>query len=65
MPKPRYTPVSFEAIPSSLLFTLCTSNFSLCFDTGIGENYKHRKQWLEDKRHEAITAFVLGFCGYA
>jgi len=49
MPKPRYTPVSFEAIPSSLLFTLCTSNFSLCFDTGIGENYKHRKQWLEDK----------------
>jgi len=66
MPKPRYAQVSLEATPYYHCYSRCVRRSFLCgLDTTTGVSYEHRKQWLEDKIHDAATAFALDLCGYA
>ncbi|VAW60719.1 hypothetical protein MNBD_GAMMA11-1856 [hydrothermal vent metagenome] len=48
MPKTRYTQVSLEATPSSLLFTLCTQSLSLW--TGCIHKNRSRTPQAMDRR---------------
>jgi len=66
MPKPRYAQVSLEATPWYHCYSRCVRRGFLCgLDTVTGVSYEHRKQWIEDKIHEAAAAFALDLCGYA
>jgi len=60
MPKPRYTQVSLKATPYYHCISRCIRQSWLC-----GENYEHRRQWLEDRLHEASTAFAIDVCAYS
>ena len=60
MPKPRYTQVSLEATPYYHCISRCVRQSWLC-----GKKYEHRRQWLEDRLHEASSAFAIDVCAYS
>ncbi len=60
MPKPRYTQVSLEATPYYHCISRCVRQSWLC-----GKHYEHRRQWLEDRLHEASAAFAIDVCTYS
>jgi len=58
MPKPRYAQVSLEATPWYHYFSRCVRRDFLCgLDTITGVSYEHRKQWVEEKNHEAAVSY--------
>ena len=66
MPKPRYTQVSLEATPYYHCISRCVRRAFLCgTDTNTGQNYEHRRQWIEDKLLELTDIFSLDVCAYA
>lgn len=66
MPKPRYAQVSLEATPYYHCVSRCVRRAYLCgSDSHSGQNYAHRRQWLEDKLLELGRLFALDICAYA
>jgi len=66
MPKPRYSQVSLEATPYYHCISRCVRRAFLCgTDTNTGQNYEHRRQWIEDKLLELAELFALDICAYA
>ena len=66
MPKPRYTQVSLEATSYYHCVSRCVRRAFLCGDDQLtGQNYNHRRQWIEDKLYELIEIFALDCCAYA
>ncbi len=52
--------------PITICHSRCVRRGFLCgLDAVTGISYEHRKQWIEDKIHEAATVFALDLCGYA
>ena len=66
MPKPRYTQVSLEATPYYHCISRCVRRAFLCgSDSNTGQNYEHRRQWIENKLLELADIFSLDVCAYA
>jgi len=66
MPKPRYTLVSLEATPYYHCVSRCVRRAFLCGNDEVsGQNYEHRRQWIEDKLLELSAIFALDVCAYA
>ncbi len=66
MPKPRYTQVSLAATPYYHCVSRCVRRAFLCgTDVQTGQNYEHRRQWIEDKMLELADIFALDVCAYA
>ena len=65
MQKTRYAQISLEATPCYHCYSRCVRrSFLYDQDTSTDVSYEHRKQWLEDKIHDATAAFSLDLCGY-
>ncbi|MCW8956737.1 MAG: transposase [Gammaproteobacteria bacterium] len=66
MPKPRYTQVSLQATPYYHCISRCVRRAFLCGgDQVSGQNYEHRRQWIEDKLYQLVEVFALDLCAYA
>ncbi len=66
MPKPRKQQVSVEATPYYHCVSRCVRRAFLCgHDQVSGENYKHRRGWLENKLLELPQIFTIQIAAYA
>ncbi len=66
MPKPRKQQVSVEATPYYHCVSRCVRRAFLCgHDLVSGENYEHRRGWLENKLLELPQIFTIQIAAYA
>ncbi|TVV41817.1 transposase [Thalassolituus sp. C2-1] len=66
MPKPRKQQVSVEATPYYHCVSRCVRRAFLCgHDQVSGENYEHRRGWLENKLLELPQIFAIQIAAYA
>jgi REP element-mobilizing transposase RayT len=66
MPKPRSRQVSLEATPYYHCISRCVRRAFLCgTDHTTGQDYAHRRQWIEDKLLVLGQIFALDVCAYA
>jgi len=66
MPRPRYSQVSLDATPYYHCVSRCVRRAFLCgTDTNTGQDYEHRRQWVDDKLLELSDVFALDICAYA
>ena len=66
MPKPRYAQISLEATAYYHCTSRCVRRAFLCgLNIDTGEDYEHRRQWLEDKLLETAHIFAIDICSYA
>lgn len=65
MPKARKNQVSLEATPYYHVVTRCVRRSFLCGMDDQGNNFEHRKQWIEDKLFELADVFAIDVCAYA
>ena len=60
MPKARKHQVSLEATPYYHCISRCVRRAFLC-----GEQYEHRRQWVEDRILELAKIFAIDICAFA
>ena len=66
MPKPRYSQIALSATPYYHCVSRCVRRAYLCgSDQLTGQNYEHRRQWIEDKILVLANIFALDVCAYA
>ena len=66
MPQARNTIISLSDTPYYHCVARCVRRAFLCgVDNYSGNNYDHRRQWLEDKLHATASAFAIKLCAYA
>ncbi|MBL4671624.1 MAG: hypothetical protein JKX81_05150 [Arenicella sp.] len=66
MPRPRKTIISLDDTPYYHCVARCVRRAFLCgVDHYSGNDYEHRRQWLEDKLHSTAAAFAIKLCAYA
>ena len=66
MPQARNTIISLNDTPYYHCVARCVRRAFLCgVDNYSGNNYDHRRQWLEDKLHATASAFAIKLCAYA
>ena len=66
MPQARNTIISLSDTPYYHCVARCVRRAFLCgVDNYSGNNYNHRRQWLEDKLHATASAFAIKLCTYA
>ena len=66
MTQARETIVSINDTPYYHSVSRCVRRAFLCGkDNYSGQDYEHRRQWLEDKLHRTTEAFAIKLCDYA
>jgi REP element-mobilizing transposase RayT len=66
MPKPRKTLISIESTPYYHCVARCVRRAFLCgIDTLTGQNYEHRRAWLEDRLLALPKVFAIDIAAYA
>lgn len=66
MPRARNTIISLDDTPYYHCVARCVRRAFLCgVDHYTGNDYEHRRQWLEDKLHSTAAAFAIKLCAYA
>ena len=66
MPKPRSAQVSLETTPYYHCVSRCVRRAFLCgMDELSGQNYEHRRGWIEDKLLELGQIFAIDIAAYA
>jgi REP element-mobilizing transposase RayT len=65
MPTARKNLISLDATPYYHIVTRCVRRTFLCGIDDKGNNYEHRRQWIEDKLHALATVFAIDICAYA
>lgn len=62
----RETIVSIDDTPYYHCVSRCVRRAFLCgTDHYSGQDYEHRRQWLENKLHKTAKAFAIKLCAYA
>jgi REP element-mobilizing transposase RayT len=66
MPKPRKSLIAVESTPYYHCVARCVRRAFLCgVDTLTGQNYEHRRAWLEDRLLELPKVFAIDIAAYA
>ena len=66
MTQPRNTIVSLDDTPYYHCVSRCVRRAFLCGkDTYSGQDFEHRRHWLEEKLHKTAEAFAVKLCAYA
>jgi hypothetical protein len=63
---PRQTIVSLEDTPYYHCCSRVVRKAFLCgIDKSTGENYEHRREWVDSRILELATIFAIDICAYA
>jgi len=66
MPQPRKTLISLNTTPYYHCVSRCVRRAFLCGnDSHSGNNYEHRRHWIEDNILELGQVFAIDVCNYA
>ena len=66
MPQPRKNIISLADTPYYHCMSRCVRRAFLCgVDHYSGNDYEHRRVWLEDKLHHTASVFAIKLCAYA
>ena len=66
MPQPRKNIISLADTPYYHCMSRCVRRAFLCgVDHYSGNDYEHRRAWLEDKLHHTASVFAIRLCAYA
>ena len=66
MTQARKTIISLHDTPYYHCVSRCVRRAFLCgIDHYSGQDYEHRRQWLEDKLHAISDVFAIKLCAYA
>ncbi|WP_444893572.1 transposase [Microbulbifer sp. TRSA001] len=66
MPLPRRAQVSLDTTPYYHCVSRCVRRAFLCGkDKESGNNYEHRREWIESKMHNLASIFALDIAAYA
>jgi len=66
MPKPRKSLISLQDTSYYHCVSRCVRRAFLCGnDAFTGQNYEHRRAWVEDKMLSLATIFAIDICAYA
>ena len=66
MTRSRKEQISVEETPYYHLFSRCVRRTMLCGeDKESGNNYEHRRQWIEDRIRLLASLFTVDICAYA
>jgi len=65
MPQPRKNIISLADTPYYHCMSRCVRRAFLCgVDHYSGNDYEHRRAWLQDKLHHTANAFAIKLCAY-
>ena len=66
MTQPRSQLVSLSDTAHYHIVSRCVRRSYLCgYDKVTGENYEHRRQWIEDRIRLLSSIFTIDICAYA
>ncbi|MFT6920475.1 MAG: hypothetical protein ACJA2G_003125 [Cognaticolwellia sp.] len=66
MARPRQTIVNLDDTPYYHCCSRVVRKAFLCgFDNSTGENFEHRREWVDARNLELATTFAIDICAYA
>lgn len=66
MPRPRKALIAVEETPYYHVVSRCVRKSFLCgIDSATGENFEHRRAWIEQRIRLLASLFAIDICAYA